>query len=102
MIKLKRLKLLCLETGEQTQGEQSSCPAGISTRFFSDEELNAYLELNDGDVERAAYHLLLIKAESTRLVLADMELPEQQAYFLRLAQKVRKNAGKSLEREDMP
>lgn len=102
MTKLKKLKLLCLETGEWAQEEQSSCPAGISERFFSDEELSSYLELYNGDVEKTAYQLLLRKSESTKLVISDMELPDQQAYFLRLAKSVRKNKGKSLEREDAP
>jgi hypothetical protein len=35
------------------------------TPFFTEEELEYYLEKNDNDVEKASYECLIIKAETT-------------------------------------
>lgn len=95
---LKKLKLLCLENAP----EGGDTCAALSPRMFSDEQLQDYLTLNDGDVENAAYQVLLLKSQSTQATLAGMTLPEQQNYYLRLAKRVRKNAGGAVGRADAP
>lgn len=63
---------------------ESDCP------FFTDEELAYYLEKNK-TVEATAYRCLLIKAENTSLSVSGMSAGDSSKYFLRLAQKYRKN-----------
>lgn len=96
---LKKLKLLCLENAPESG---DACAAALSPRMFSDKQLQDYLELNDGDVEGAAYQVLLLKSQSTQATLAGMTLPEQQNYYLRLAKRARKNVGGAIERADAP
>lgn len=94
---LEKLKLLCLETVEEGD---DACAAALSPRMFSDAELKKYLALYSGDVEKTAYQVLLLKAQSTQATIAGMALPDQQSYYLRLAKRVRKNAGGAVGRAD--
>lgn len=57
--------------------------------FFTDEQLNFYLEQNGGDVKRAAYQCLLIKAEDTTLSVSGLSTADTSKYFRRLASKYR-------------
>ena len=57
--------------------------------FFTDEQLNFYLEQNDGDVKRAAYQCLLIKAEDTTLSVSGLSTADTSKYFRRLASQYR-------------
>lgn len=59
--------------------------------FFSDEDLQFYLNENNGDVNRALYQCLLIKSENTSLGLSGVNLPDSSSYFRRIAQKYRPN-----------
>lgn len=59
--------------------------------FFSDEDLQFYLNENDGDVNRALYQCLLLKSENTSLGLSGVNLPDSSSYFRRLAQRYRPN-----------
>lgn len=59
--------------------------------FFSDEDLNFYLNENNGDVNSTIYQCLLLKAENTALGLSGVDLPDSSSYFRRLAQKYRPN-----------
>lgn len=63
---------------------ENDCP------FFSDEELAYHLGKNK-TVEATAYRCLLIKAENTALSVSGMSAGDSSRYFLRLAQKYRKN-----------
>lgn len=94
---LQRLKLLCLETAEEGG---DACTASLSPRMFSDAALRKYLELYKGDVDKTAYNILKMKAQSTKASIAGMDLPEQQNYYLRLANSVRPNAGRAVGRAD--
>ena len=67
---LDELKLLCREK---------------QVPFFEDEELQYQLERADGDVNLAAYHLLLIKAENSQVQLSGLTLADTSAYWRRLA-----------------
>lgn len=59
--------------------------------FFSDEDLQFYLNENNGDVNRALYQCLLIKSENTSLGLSGVNLPDSSSYFRRIAQRYRPN-----------
>jgi len=79
MDNIERLKIILRE---------NDCP------FFEDEELAFYLNENNNDFEATAYHCLIIKSESTSLVLSGLEASDTSKYFRRLAQRYRKvNSG---------
>ena len=59
--------------------------------FFSDEDLQFYLNENNGDVNRALYQCLLLKSENTSLGLSGVNLPDSSSYFRRIAQRYRPN-----------
>lgn len=76
---ISRLKIILRE---------NDCP------FFEDEELAFYLQENNGDFDATAYHCLIVKSESTSLVLSGLEASDTSKYFRRLAQRYRKtNSG---------
>lgn len=62
---------------------EKDCP------FFEDEELAFYLKENDNDFNATAYQLLIIKSETTTLVLSGLEAADTSKYFRRLAQRYR-------------
>ena len=74
---LDELKLLCREK---------------QVPFFEAEELQYQLERADGDVNLAAYHLLLIKAENSQVQLSGLTLADTSAYWRRLAVSYRPNS----------
>lgn len=53
--------------------------------FFSDDELQFYLDRNNGDIDTTAYQCLLIKAENTTLSLSGLSTADSSQYFRRLA-----------------
>lgn len=57
--------------------------------FFSDAELQYYLDKNQGNVDNTAYQTLLIKAENTTLSISGMTTADTSAYFRRLASRYR-------------
>lgn len=59
--------------------------------FFDDEDLQFYLEENNGDVDSAIYQCLLVKAEDTTLSISGLSAADTSAYFRRLASKYRPN-----------
>lgn len=59
--------------------------------FFTDEQLNFYLEENQGDLRATAYQCLLVKAESTSLNISGLSLEDTSKYFKRLAFHYRPN-----------
>lgn len=62
--------------------------------FFSDEELEFYLEQNNNDVNSAAYQCLIIKSENTTLSISGLSTADTSAYFKRLAARYRpRNSG---------
>lgn len=62
--------------------------------YFTDEELEFYLEQNGGDLNATAYHCLCIKAEDTTLSISGLSLPDTSKYFRRLASRYRpRNTG---------
>lgn len=62
--------------------------------FFSDAELQFYLNENNGDYKATAYQCLLIKAENTTLSISGLSTTDTSAYFRRLAGRYRpRNSG---------
>lgn len=57
--------------------------------FFSDAELQFYLNENNGDYEATAYQCLLIKAENTTLSISGLSTADTSTYFRRLAGRYR-------------
>lgn len=57
--------------------------------FFSDAELQFYLNENDGDYKATAYQCLLIKAENTTLSISGLSTADTSTYFRRLASRYR-------------
>lgn len=57
--------------------------------FFADDDLQFYIDENDGDVDAAIYQCLLVKAEDTTLSISGLSTADTSAYFRRLASKYR-------------
>lgn len=57
--------------------------------FFTDEQLNFYLDQNGGDVRASAYQCLLVKAENTTLSVSGLSTADTSKYFRRLASQYR-------------
>lgn len=53
--------------------------------FFTDEELQFYLDQNKGNVTDAIYQCLCIKAEDTSLNISGLSTADSSKYFRRLA-----------------
>lgn len=71
---LDKLKLMVRE---------KDCP------FFTDEELDFYLEESGGDLNKAAYRCLILKSENTTLSVSGLQCADTSKYFRRLAQRYR-------------
>lgn len=59
--------------------------------FFTDDELQFYLDQNGGDVRATAYRCLCIKAEDTTLTVSGLTTADSSTYFRRLANMYRPN-----------
>lgn len=59
--------------------------------FFTDDELQFYIDENKGNVNSAIYQCLLVKAENTSLNVSGVSFAESSDYFRRLAQRYRPN-----------
>lgn len=57
--------------------------------FFTDEDLQFYLNENKGNYRRTAYQCLLIKAENTTLTVSGLTTADSSKYFRRLAAQYR-------------
>lgn len=68
-----------------------------SSPFFTDEELSYYLEKNQGDINKAAYECLLLKAEDDSIALpGGLQLANNSTYWLRLAKQYKPNGSRIL------
>lgn len=62
--------------------------------YFSEEELQYYLDKNKGDVRAASYECLLIKAEVTGLSVSGLTTKDSSSYFRMLASRfIKTNSG---------
>lgn len=57
--------------------------------FFSDEDIEAYYEQCDCDLNRTLYRCCLAKSEDTTIQISGLSLADTSKYFLRLAQQYR-------------
>lgn len=55
------------------------------TPYFDDEELQYYLDKNNGNVRKASYECLIIKAETTGLNVSGLTTKDSSSYFKMLA-----------------
>lgn len=104
---LERLKLLTDEMDAAASENAANmgcgdCAAALpSARMFTDAQLEQLLELHNGDVEDAAYDVLIRKAENSGVRLSGgTELPDQRAYWLSRARSVRRNGTRPAARAD--
>lgn len=79
--KVERLKVILRE---------EDCP------FFTDDEILFYLDENGGDFDGTAYQCLIVKSESTSLIMSGLEVGDTSKYFRRLAQRYRKTNSRVL------
>lgn len=59
--------------------------------FFTDTELQWYVDKFNGDYNRAAYELLIVKSENTGMSISGMSAEDSSSYFRRLANRYRPN-----------
>ena len=57
--------------------------------FYTDEELEYYLNKHDGNLSDTAYECLIIKSENTQLQVAGLNIQDSSTYFRRLADRYR-------------
>ena len=57
--------------------------------FFSDEDLEAYYNENNQDLNKTIYCCCIVKAEDTQVQISGLSLADTSKYFLRIAQKYR-------------
>ena len=61
---------------------------------FTDEELQYYLDKNNGDIDAASYECLIVKAETTGLSVSGLTTKDSSSYFKMLAARyVKTNSG---------
>lgn len=59
--------------------------------YFTDEQIEFYVNENDGNVNNAIYQMLLIKSESSVISVSGLSTQDTSNYFKRLASKYRPN-----------
>ena len=65
--------------------------------FFSNDDLNYYLEKNNNDLNKTIYECLLLKSEDDSIALpGGLSLANNSNYWLRLARKYRPNSSRCL------
>lgn len=57
--------------------------------FFTDEELQFYIDENGGNVNDAIYQCLIVKSEDTTLSVSGLTTADTSSYFKRLARRYR-------------
>ena len=60
-------------------------------QFFTDDELQWYVNKFNGNYNLAAYELLIVKSENTGVSMSGMSAEDSSSYFRRLAQRYRPN-----------
>lgn len=53
--------------------------------MFADEDLQFYIDENDGNVDAAIYQCLLLKAENNSIAIQGLNAADTSSYFRRLA-----------------
>ena len=60
-------------------------------QMFTDAELQWYVDKFNGNYNRAAYELLIVKSENTGVSISGMSAEDSSSYFRRLANRYRPN-----------
>jgi hypothetical protein len=76
MTSIERMKMILRE---------EQCP------LFTDDELQFYLDENDGNEDNAIYQCLIIKSESTAVNVSGLTTSDSSSYFRRLASHYKPN-----------
>lgn len=53
--------------------------------YFTDDDINFYLDKNDNNVMQTIYELLIVKSEDTTISVAGLTTTDTSRYFKRLA-----------------
>lgn len=62
--------------------------------YFTDKELEFYINENDGNVDAAIYQCLILKSENTTLSVSGLTTADTSSYFKRIAVRYKpKNSG---------
>ena len=59
--------------------------------FFTDAELEFYLQANNGNFDATAYQTLIIKSEDTTLNVSGLNIADSSKYFKRIASMYKPN-----------
>lgn len=57
--------------------------------FFTDDDVEFYLDENERNADAAIYQMLLVKSEQSSVVLDGLTTPDTSSYFKRLARQYR-------------
>lgn len=57
--------------------------------FFSDDDIQFYIDENNGDIDAAIYQCLIVKSEATTLSVSGLTTADTSSYFKRLARRYR-------------
>lgn len=62
--------------------------------YFEQDEIQYYLDKNNGDVDATIYELLIIKSEDSTISVSGLSTHDTSSYFKRLASKYKRfNSG---------
>ena len=62
--------------------------------YFEDDDIQYYLEKNNGDLKKTIYELLIIKSEDSSIKVSGLTTHDTSGYFKRLASKFKQyNSG---------
>lgn len=59
--------------------------------YFTEEQIQFYVDENDGMVDNAIYQMLLVKSESSVISVSGLSTQDTSSYFKRLASHYRPN-----------
>lgn len=63
-------------------------------QFFTDEQIEFYVQENDGNIDSAIYQMLIIKSESSEISVSGLSTQDTSGYFKRLASRYKpRNTG---------
>lgn len=64
--------------------------------YFSNEQIEFYVQENNGDIDKAIYQMLIVKSESSVISVSGLSTQDTSSYFKRLASRYRPNNGGTL------
>lgn len=59
--------------------------------FFAEGEIEGYLALNNGDVDKTIYDCLIVKSENSTISVSGLTTQDTSSYFRRLADQYKPN-----------